>query len=180
MKRKRLDRADWQEIAVRRYLQQRFDTPAFAGLVSLLCIDRVHQPVSFHFKGEDVTVCDDGMQWLEILPEAGGWLITAMYDAAGGIVQWYIDIIDGWQMTPEGTVYFDDLYLDLIVQPNGDITLADADELQAALAAGHITPAQYRAAHAAASALCAGMLADINAFAARCAAGRARMLAAIK
>ena len=57
--------------------------------------------------------------------------LTSIYDNENKIVEWYFDIarrIGKEQDTP----YEDDLYLDVVVRPTGEIILLDEDELKAA------------------------------------------------
>ena len=63
----------------------------------------------------------------------------------------------------DGVPWFDDLYLDLVVKPDGFIHEDDRDELDEALRAGDITPAQHRMAIDTADMLRAGLLRDLPA-----------------
>ncbi len=59
------------------------------------------------------------------------------------ILLWYIDMIADQGADPDGVPYFDDLYLDLIVYPDGTIKEDDMDELAETLAQKEISEEQY-------------------------------------
>ena len=78
VKRKRLDRGSWTDILDKDYRQRRVQAPFFTGLAALLDIRRVTRPIVWEFPEGPVTTCDAGMQWLELLPEDGSCVVTAM------------------------------------------------------------------------------------------------------
>lgn len=71
-----------------------------------------------------------------------------MFDPDGRVVQWYIDICARHGVDARGVPWYDDLYLDIVVSPAGGRWLLDADELEAAVGAGVITPSERALAHA--------------------------------
>ncbi len=71
------------------------------------------------------------------------YCITAMMNSDNDIVVWYIDMIASQGLDTDGILYFDDLYLDLVVYPNGEIMVDDLDELEEALRQSDITQAQF-------------------------------------
>ncbi len=68
-----------------------------------------------------------------------------MFNFDGEIVQWYIDICyrNGIE---NGVPWMDDLYLDIIVLPTGEVFLIDIDELEDALNTGVIDRNLYNLA----------------------------------
>ena len=69
-----------------------------------------------------------------------------MFNAEGEIVQWYIDICH--ENGIENDVpWMDDLFLDVIVLPNGKVILKDIDELETALFVGVIDKTLYNLAY---------------------------------
>ena len=145
MKRKSLSYDAWTCILSQELRVCRVTNP-FAGHVSLLRIHEVTEPQVWHWQGQSLTVCDRGMSWLSMMPERGCLCITAQLNADGSVVLWYIDMIDAQGVDQRGLPWFDDLYLDLIVHPNGSMAVDDRDELDAALSAGIITAQQHQAA----------------------------------
>lgn len=65
-----------------------------------------------------------------------GIKLSRIYNHNHQLVYWYCDIIR-MQYTPD-QVYYEDLLLDVILMPNGQIKVMDADELASALEQGLI------------------------------------------
>jgi uncharacterized protein len=143
MKRKFADRSDWKRILEKEYQLVRFDLEHFQGWVSELKMIRVREP--FYVSSWEASICvaDSGFTWLHYLPDKANHVITAMYDSSSAIVQWYIDIVLEHGLDERGVPYFDDLYLDVVVSPDGRFEVQDADELENALNAGIISQAQF-------------------------------------
>lgn len=145
MKRKSLSFASWTCIQSGELRVQRLTEP-FHGYVTQLRIHEVTEPQVWHWQGAPLTVCDRGMRWLSILPERGDLCITAQIGADDAVALWYIDMIAGQGVDELGVPWFDDLYLDLIVNPDGAVVVDDRDELDEALRLGDITAAQHQRA----------------------------------
>ncbi|GMA64688.1 DUF402 domain-containing protein [Alicyclobacillus fastidiosus] len=143
IKRKTADRNHWRRVTKKSYVQRTIETEEFRGFISLLRIDQIADPLYIDVKGESVCIADEGFFWLGQLPQSGNYAVTAMFDAGGHIVQWYIDICENICLDERGIPSFDDLFLDLRVTPDGDCELLDEDELEAALASGVISQRQY-------------------------------------
>jgi uncharacterized protein len=142
MKRRFVDRSDWDRILERQDRLLRCDLEHFQGWVSELKMIRVREPFCVSSGEASICVADSGFTWLHYLPDGTNHVITAMFDS-GSIVQWYIDIVLGHGFDDRGVPYFDDLYLDIVVSPDGRIEIKDADELKDALEAGVISRAQF-------------------------------------
>lgn len=164
MKRKRLDRDIWTRITAKRYIQKQIKNDAFEGIVSVLYIDDVSIPSRWKLPEEEITICDKGMKWLQILPADEHYLITAMMDCEGKILLWYIDIIAGQGLDRDGIPFYDDLYLDLVVRPNRAIMIDDMDELEEALKEKDITEELFQLALDTKEKLEKGILKDVPAF----------------
>ncbi|MEZ4711474.1 MAG: DUF402 domain-containing protein [Caldilineaceae bacterium] len=148
MKRKTADRADWQRVTQRRFIMAPLDDARFTGHITLLCIDAVREPLWVESNGQRICIADAGHAWLHQIPHHAQHVVTTMFDTRGAIVQWYIDICAQTGVNAHGIPWFDDLYLDVIVSPDGKVGVYDADELDEALATDLITPAQYELAWA--------------------------------
>src|SRR5579863_7058370 len=108
MKRKYGDRRDWERILASRYAVMPMRKMRLPGVTMLYSIDEVREPLWVTCAGRRVCVADAGYTWLQYYPKmaansvAGpdaaqqtrraGYTATAMFDAAGEIVQWYFDI----------------------------------------------------------------------------------------
>ena len=116
------------------------------GYLSMFEIQEVKEPLFWNFQGERICICDKNLTSLTILPQKEFLCMTALLDASGEPVLWYIDMIAGKGLDPDGIPYFDDLYLDLVLFPDGRIMEDDRDELEEARSEGDITKEQYHLA----------------------------------
>ncbi len=91
-------------------------------------------------------------------------IVFAMMNERAEIVLWYIDMIAVQGFDVDNVPYFDDLYLDLIVYPDGTIIVDDMDELEAALVKGSITQDQFFLAIETSIRLKETILSDISSF----------------
>lgn len=142
LKRKYGDRADWARVTDRRFIQAYLDEEGFKGHVTFLKILQVTEPLFVQYGEKKVCIVNDGFTWLQHFPHDEQFSITTMFDSNGEIVQWYIDICH--QIGNENErPWLDDLFLDIVVLPNGEIFQIDADELEEALVNGIITQSLY-------------------------------------
>lgn len=107
-------------------------------------------------------MCDKGLKWLSILPQNDFYCITAMMNADDDIFLWYVDMIAEQGIDVNGVPWFDDLYLDLVIYPDGTILVDDKDELDEALSVKDITREQYNLALQTSDELKKGLLSDIS------------------
>ena len=143
MKRRFGDRSDWGRILQRQDRLFRCDLEHFQGWVSELKMLRVHEPLFVQNLGMSLCIVDDGFTWRHFVPDGLNHVITEMRDSGGTIVQWYIDIVFDHRFDAEDRLYFDDLYLDLVVLLDGRFEIKDADELEEALKTDVISSEQY-------------------------------------
>lgn len=72
--------------------------------------------------------------------------LSAFYDKNSNIIEWYFDIAK--ELGKEnGVPYEDDLYLDIVVRPDGKIILLDEEEIKDALKRSVITKTEYEMAY---------------------------------
>ncbi|HEU4963308.1 MAG TPA: DUF402 domain-containing protein [Bacilli bacterium] len=143
MKRKTADREGWKRILKRSYAQEYLDNDAFTGHIGLLQLHKVAEPLQIDMAGRRFAIADNGQMWLHQVPDGAHHVVTTMFDAEGRITQWYVDICLRIGLSEAGVPWFDDLFLDLVAFPDGEVVVKDTDELQAALDAGTITQAEY-------------------------------------
>ena len=134
---------DWKCITEREWRVRRVNTADFKGHLAVLDIKKVSEPQIWKYSGKDLTVCDDNYQWLIILPEDAFYCITAMMNDKRELLVCYIDMIAGQGCDDGGDPYYYDLYLDLVVYPDGTIIVDDREELEAALESGDISRKQF-------------------------------------
>ena len=164
MKRCRLSYDEWKCIISKDMYGKRVKTELLTGYIGFIHIREVSEVQVWKFNGQDIIVCDEGIKWLSILPEDDWYCITAMMNEEGEILLWYIDMIANQGIDADGMPYFDDLYLDLVVYPDGTIIVDDMDELEEALAKGDITQKQFELAIETSNKLKEGILSNITSF----------------
>ncbi|MGB3259748.1 DUF402 domain-containing protein [Paenisporosarcina sp.] len=145
LKRKYGDRSGWKRVMKREYIQSFLDTEEFKGYVTLLKVHRVSEPLFVKYGEKNVCIVNDGYSWLQHFPIGKNHSLTTMFDSKGEVVQWYIDICqnNGFE---NDIPWLDDLFLDIVVLPSGEIIQLDVDELEAALAVGIIDNNLYNSA----------------------------------
>lgn len=164
MKRSRLAYDEWKCIKSKKISGQTIDTDVFKGYIGLIEIEEVSEKQIWKFNGEDIVVCDKGLKWLSILPQNDYYCITAMMNEKNDILLWYIDMIAAQGIDVDGIPYIDDLYLDLVVYPDGTIVVDDMDELKDALGKNDITNEQFELAMDTSVRLKEGLLSNIESF----------------
>ncbi len=139
MKRKFSDRANWRRIVNRTYSCRTCREDEFTGLVTYYHIHKLRDPLMKAYKGKKLCLADENYLWLQHFPARERFVVTTMFDDKGHVVQWYIDICRKQGTTDQGVPWFDDLYLDIVVLPSGEVMLLDEDELEDAVKSGEIT-----------------------------------------
>lgn len=164
MKKSKLSYDEWKCILSKKQIIKLVNNNIFSGYISLIDIKEVLTPQIWNFNGQDIVVCQNDYQWLSLLPCNEHYCITAMMNKESEILLWYIDMIYRQGMDADGIPYFDDLYLDLVVYPNGEVVEDDMDELEAALKNEDITMEQFQLAITTCQNLKTGLLSDIELF----------------
>lgn len=121
-----------------------FDNVDFAGDVALIKFNKMKKP----YMVENIKLCmaNDNYKWLEFYDYNKKYRLTAMYNENNEIIEWYFDIAR--KIGKEnGIPYEDDLYLDVVVTPTGDIILLDEDELREALDRFEVNKSDYDMAY---------------------------------
>lgn len=141
-------RSDWHRIQKRTYLAETCRFHAMEGVVSLLRIDEVKQPLLVSSGTEKVLIADNGYSWLQVAFQGQYFWATVMYDDAGSFLQGYFDITGGNCFEDMENPTFEDMYLDLVLQKDGHIQILDEEELDEALEQKQISPKQQEDARA--------------------------------
>lgn len=144
MKQKRADRPGWRRVKKMGYTEKRVESEAFTGYAVRLTLDEVTEPAFMTVDGRELRVGDNGYCYLQYFPDGEAYAVTRMLDERGHTVQWYIDICREHGRDERGFLYYDDLYLDIVVLPDGAVFLLDQDELDEALAEGAISAEDHR------------------------------------
>jgi len=117
------------------------------GYVAYLKVIEANRPFMVGAKGAEICISDDGYSSLEYLPDNENWCVFAVYDPEGKIVEWYFDITRENGVDEEGNPYLDDLYLDIVLTPDGKILILDEDELQHAYEDGLVSEDEFKMAY---------------------------------
>jgi len=133
LKRKYGIRPGWNRIKHKETTSLFVSEDSFVGHVTLLKMNKVEQPLFVQYNERKICIVDDGYCWVQQFPENANHSVTTMFDQNGKVVQWYIDICKRNGYSEEHGPYLDDLYLDLIYLPTGDIIEKDIQELEDAL-----------------------------------------------
>lgn len=140
MKRKYADRRGWRRIVKKRMIEKAYMWPDFHGQAVLLHFDEIKAPMSVVYGGVRNKTVDRNYSWLQLFPEEDcGFVLTAMFNQHHRLVQCYFDIVKQTGRENDGVLWFDDLYLDLILFPDRSLYFVDEEELDDALSSGIIT-----------------------------------------
>nr|WP_275432198.1 DUF402 domain-containing protein [Staphylococcus sp. ACRSN] len=143
---KYIDKRHWRRIIDREYTEVKVNNNKYKGIIGLVTMKKVREPLEVSVVGQNIIVADDNYQWLQILPEKKRYSITVMLDDKGNPLEYYFDI-NIKNVTQKGNARTIDLCLDVLVLPNGEYELVDEDDLQRALDQGQITRKQYHEAY---------------------------------
>ena len=146
MKRKYADYPGWERVLEKIYKNKHFNNDDFIGNVSLLTAVKVKEKLVV---GDDnIVILDDGFKWLEMYPENNKNIaMSVCINTKNEFMEWYFDIAKDSSLTEEGVPYIDDLYLDVILSPKGEIKMIDEDELKEALDNKEITEEDFELAY---------------------------------
>ena len=119
------------------YQQKQINEEIFSGYICNIKIKNVQKPLIVNNGISQVCIKDNDYEWFEIYPENSNYAITIMYDNNKNLIEWYFDIAKKVGVE-NGIPYEDDLYLDMIILPNGKSLIVDEDDLIDAFNAGEI------------------------------------------
>ena len=144
MKLKHADFPNWERVNKKGYINKYFCNEDFKGNISLLTAEEVKEKLVITKKGKELVLIDNNYKWLEVYPDNNKNIaLSAAMDENDQVIEWYFDIARNTLLTEEGVPYIEDLYLDVILYPSGEIELLDEDELQEALEKKDITKEEF-------------------------------------
>ncbi|WP_096187685.1 DUF402 domain-containing protein [Evansella halocellulosilytica] len=143
LKRKYGDRSGWKRVVRKQYAQRYVESKEYKGDITLLKIEEIKEPLSVKYdEQQEICIANKGYMWLQHFPENERHSVTTMFNDHSEIVQWYIGIC--YEVGNEKHVpWMDDLFLDIVVLPSGDVMLLDEEELEQALITGTIDNQLY-------------------------------------
>lgn len=120
------------------YILLKIDESFFKGYACYLNFQNIEKPLIVNNGRENICIKDNGYEWIGVYPTDGKYAITIMYDDKSNLIEWYFDIAKEVGLE-NGIPYEDDLYLDMIITPNGEKIILDEAELLAAKEYGEIS-----------------------------------------
>ena len=136
-------RSDWHRILERNYTVRPCSFRDMEGVVSLLQIQKVTNPLTVPYEGGEVLIADAGYSWLQVAFKNQFVWATVMFDKKGDFLQAYFDITGGNMFEDTDNPKFTDMYLDLVLTSDGKILVLDEEELTEALENKEISGEQY-------------------------------------
>ncbi|MDA1531272.1 DUF402 domain-containing protein [Bacillus cereus group sp. TH260-2LC] len=142
MKRKYGDGSSWKRLIEKDYTVKQIEE----GMLGILEIKKVREPSCKEYDGKELCIAGNQYTWIQYFIDEKNFAITAMLDDQKELVQYYIDVAKDYEIDERGLPYFDDLYLDVVLLPNGKIYVLDEDELEDAYKSGDVTKEEYELA----------------------------------
>lgn len=150
-----MKRDKWREIIKKEYKTQ--NAYLKPGIASLITMKEVSEVVKFKYlDGTEFICCDENYHWLQIAYKDTPYWITAFYDDSNHLIQIYIDIIAYTDFTDLNNPCMKDLYLDVVIDIQDQISyhILDEDELLEALNKNDITKEEFDFASQSCKELC--------------------------
>lgn len=163
MKTKYLDKKKWRRLVRSKYDETIITCQGEKILAGIIHMHKVREPLSVRVVGEDTLVVANNFKWMQLLPEKRTYSITVMYDEKWQEIQYYFDI--NYSHTLElGKARRQDLYLDVLVLPDGRYELVDEEDIKRAFKKGVISTKERDFAYRTARELMAEIDRDFSQF----------------
>ncbi len=120
-----------------------FNNDDFKGDLYLNNFKKVSKPMILE-KG--LCILNTNYKWLEFYDYNSRIRLSAVYDDKNEMVEWYFDIARGIGKE-NGIPYEDDMYLDVVLTPKGEVILLDEDEFEEAYSKLEMTKQEYDEAY---------------------------------
>lgn len=146
MKIKYANRPDWKRIIKKTYKCIFIEEQDFRGYIAYLSLDKVKEPLWVTHDHRQVCIVDQGYVWLQLFPIHGNHVLTATFNKEGILIYCYFDVVRSVGTTDTGVPYLEDLYIDVVALPNGEVFLKDEDELEDAYQNKEITIDEFELA----------------------------------
>lgn len=119
----------------------------YEGYSSLLEFSSGSRELYANDSGEKQCLSGEGYKWLTYLPMSENWALVSFFNPKHELLRWYFDISKRNFIDEKGIPCREDIFLDLIILPDGRTITKDADELQEALDKGVISVDDYNHAY---------------------------------
>lgn len=142
------DRRNDKNILKKEFKIKDIDNMGFVGKVGLIKIkDLKNEFIGTRPDGSKTLLIAKDYNLMTFFPKNDKYCITVMYNKDWHILQWYFDILRYVCKYEDGIPYSEDLYLDVVVLPNGKFYSMDEDELEEALNKKLISKKEYDMAY---------------------------------
>lgn len=142
------DRRNDKNIIKKQFVMIDSDNADFKGKLGLISLEEVNQKfIAKRPNGNSETVIDNGFKILTFFPENGAYCCTVMINRENQILQWYFDILKSNCNYDFGVPFGEDMFLDVILLPNGEFYMIDEDDLSEALQNNLITREEFEKAY---------------------------------
>ena len=130
------------------YLIKDSQNEAFKGKITLIKIDKVKSVASVKRPNGNIDILEDNnYKIMTFFPEKENYSMTVFYDNNYNLLQWYFDIAENNGDYEDDIPYNKDMYLDIVVLPDGTNYVLDEDEIKQALESGIINQSEYDEAY---------------------------------
>ena len=146
MKKKYLDLSHIERIQESTY-KYKYIKEDYEGYVSSVKVEKVKSKLTVKYFEEESVLIDDGYKVIVYLPADEFFCASAMYDRFGDIVGWYFDITGENSVDEYGIPFFYDMYLDVAVSPDFEVSILDEDELKQAIDSNEVSTDEFDRAY---------------------------------
>lgn len=147
MIRKFVDRSNWIRVTKFKDKTLKIKDKNFDGYIYGIYVEQANKKFEVSYGDENFLILDDGYTWIQIIPTSKYYTVTIMYNNEKEIVQWYIDITNMNGIDSDERIFYDDLYLDVVITKNRNVILINEDKINSALNNFVITSEQYKNAY---------------------------------
>lgn len=147
MIRKFVDKSSWIRVSKFKNKTIKIENEEFNGYIYGIFVEKANKKFEVSYNDEEFLILDDGYTWIHFIPLNEHYTVTIMFDDKKDIVQWYIDITNMNGIDSDGRIFYDDLYLDIVITKQRRVLLINEDRINHALDNFVITSEQYKNAY---------------------------------
>ena len=149
MKKNYANRQNDSNILCKRFKMINSKDNYFKGKITLIQLEKVKEKfIAKRPTGEFEVIIDNDYKILTFFPENEPYCFSAMYNNKCKLLQWYFDILREECKYDVEIPYGEDMYLDVVVLPNGKYYILDENELKDAFDKKMITENEFKNTHA--------------------------------
>lgn len=138
------DRRTDKNIVNKKFIMSDSNDEKFKGKISLIEIEKLNENFEvIRPNGTTDLVIAKDYKIMTYFPKKEKYCMTAMFDNDWNLKQWYFDIGKSYCKYDGEIPYSEDLYLDLVVLPDGTFYALDENELKEALLNNIVSKEEY-------------------------------------